>query len=129
MSKKVNKFFKPAIKKAASKPTQKQAAVRYKTGQSGNPSGRPPIKTQHLLARIKAMMGTKGFDMNGKQKLRREIVADAFIREMERGSFPHVKEFIEREEGKVPNRVADAHGENLKLYANLPTDDNDPDAP
>jgi hypothetical protein len=34
-----------------------------------------------------------------------DAVADAFIDKMLEGSFPHLNAYVEREEGKVPDRV------------------------
>jgi hypothetical protein len=63
-------------------------------GQSGNKGGRPKGRT--LLNVIRQLLRKP----NGDE---RELVAvaQAYINEMKKGSFPHAKEFIDREEGKV----------------------------
>jgi hypothetical protein len=43
------------------------------------------------------------------------IVAKAFVRELKRGRWPHMQELINREEGKVPDRHANADGSNIEL--------------
>lgn len=74
----------------------------FKPGQSGNPAGRP--KGRSLLSRILEVIND---DKEGAE------VALAFIEQLKRGSFPHHKEIIERQEGKVPEKVelqADVNG-------------------
>jgi hypothetical protein len=66
---------------------------------------------------------------DGTYNTRLEDAANAYAQFMERGSFIHSKEFIDREEGKVPSRIADAEGNNIKLYIGMPTADNDPQTP
>jgi hypothetical protein len=44
---------------------------------------------------------------------------------MKAGSFAHIKEYIDREEGKVPSRIAGANGESIKTYIGLPVEGDD----
>ncbi len=76
----------------------------FKPGQSGNPKGRPRGRT--LLTLVREML-----QQNEGKPL--EVVAQAYINAMGKGSFQHLKEYIDREEGKVPDRVANADGSNL----------------
>lgn len=78
-----------------------------------------------LLARAREILGeTSHRKVNGRRVecTRFDKVAEAFVRAMEAGSYVHMKEYIDREEGKVPTRIADADGSNLKMYVNMPTD-------
>lgn len=68
--------------------------TRFKPGNRANPGGRPKGAT--LLSEIHAEL-----DRNGG-KGRRES-AKAYVGQMKRGSLPHAKEVIEREEGAVPS--------------------------
>ena len=106
--------------------TPGMAAAQWTPGQSGNPGGRPPGKT--ILTRIKEMLLERAPKNDIGATTRQDVVAHAYIRAMEGGSFPHFKEIFEREEGKVPNKIANADGTNIKAYMGMPIDD-DPDAP
>lgn len=77
---------------------------RFKPGQSGNPGGRPRGRT--LLSVVRQMLA----DSDG---MALEEVAAKYVEAMKKGSFPHLKEYIDREEGKVPDRIANADGSNL----------------
>jgi hypothetical protein len=51
-------------------------------------------------------------------------IAKTYIDAMNKGSFQHLKEYIDRESGKVPDRVANADGSNLPLdFSKLTTDE------
>ncbi len=78
---------------------------------------------QTLLARVREMLRERCKNSDGKTVTRFDLAADAFIQAMTNGSFHHLKEFIEREEGKVPVRHAGADGETLKMYVGMPVED------
>lgn len=95
---------------------------------------RPPAKPggkigKTLMNRVRELLAERSLNADGRYNTRFDDVANAFIRSMETGSFVHLKEFIDREEGKVPNRVADAEGKNLKLYVGVPVGEGDTDTP
>lgn len=98
-----------------------------KPGECRNPAGGPPGK--RLLTRIREMLQERSLKKDGRYNERFDDVANAFVAMMEKGSFIHAKEFIDREEGKVPNRLAGSDGKNLKLYVGMPVDDDDPETP
>jgi hypothetical protein len=104
-------------KQGKSKGRNPPEATRFKPGQSGNPGGRPKGRT--LLKTIRDLLYERG-DPEALEK-----IANGYIDAMKRGSFPHLKEFIDREEGKVPDRVANADGSNLGEmdYSKLTTDE------
>jgi hypothetical protein len=103
--------------------------------------GAPPGK--RLLTRVREVLGERSLvpkrDENGKimldgnghtifcENTRFDDVADAFVRRMEAGDFPHIKEYIDREEGKSPNVLAILDPDMLKQYVDMPTEG--PDAP
>lgn len=120
---------KPAHEK---KVVPKQLATKVMpTGVTLNPAGAPPGKK--LMTRIREMLGDlskiRSKNKDGTPNYRFDDVANSFVEKMEEGSFIHTKEYIDREEGKVPTRHADADGKTLKLYVGMPVDDNDPEAP
>lgn len=78
-----------------------------------------------LYGRIRSILSDKRTD--GKPGTRLDAAADAYVSQMESGSFIHLKEIIDRQEGKIPNRIANADGTNLKAYIGIPVDG--PDAP
>jgi hypothetical protein len=97
--------------------------AQFQPGQTGNPEGkngggRGPtlysIIQKQLNSRSKVGSGT-----------RRDDVADGFLKQAEGGSFIHAKEILDREEGKVPSRLADADGGKLKMYGQLPLEGED----
>lgn len=102
-----------------------------KPGQTLNPAGAPP--GMKLMTRIKQILGEaskiRSKNKDGTPNTRFDDVAVSFVEKMEEGSFIHTKEYIDREEGKIPTRHADADGKNLKLYVGMPVDDDDPAAP
>lgn len=89
---------------------------RFKPGQSGNPGGRPKGRTLLSVVReILAKEGEKGLT----------AAARGYAKQMKRGNFAHLKEYIEREEGKVPDRIAGVEGEPvvIKIVRGVSMDD------
>jgi hypothetical protein len=83
------------------------AHARFKPGQSGNPNGRPRETSltaiiRRVLAEADEEHGTKG----------EKLIAVA-LRAADKGDFRYFKELIERNDGKVPDRIADADGNKL----------------
>lgn len=66
----------------------------FPPGQSGNPGGRPKGKT--VMSAIREIL---------EDDAEREAVARAYVDQMKGGAFQHLKEVIDREEGKVPDRL------------------------
>jgi hypothetical protein len=52
-----------------------------------------------------------------------DSAAQGFVNMMIGGNFAHLKEYLDRENGKVPTRVADAEGKSMKMYVGVPTDE------
>ncbi len=82
---------------------------RFKPGQSGNPKGRPPgesltTKINRVLDEPDAEHGTKA-----------DALISMAIRAAENGDFKFFKEIIDRRDGKVPDRIANADGTNVVL--------------
>lgn len=95
-------------------------------GERPGPRERPGNRGKRLLTQIKELLRMKSLNPKaGKGDTRLTEAADAFVRAMELGSFPHLKEFIEREEGKVAQKISNADGSNIKLYAGMPVSDSD----
>lgn len=92
-----------------------------------NPVGACPGK--RLITRVKELLCERSKLPNGEANTRFDDVANVFVQQMESGSFVHMKEYIDREEGKVPTRLSDAEGKNIKLYVGMPVSDDDPEAP
>lgn len=87
------------------------------------PQGRGLLSAIMVKLQEPAMKDVRGPDGKFETATRLDVAADAYVRQMELGSFIHNKEIVERQEGKVPNRVAGADGDALKLYIGLPVDD------
>lgn len=65
-------------------------------GVSGNPAGRPKGRT--LFSVISKILRTP----RDGDKDEMYYAARAYVKMMQRGSFPHMKEIIDREEGRLP---------------------------
>lgn len=100
--------------------TPEMAAHIFRKGQPAphrNLKGRPTGKTLYTMIREKL---EEVVEEGGKTML--EVCASAYIRQMKKGSFVHHKEIMDRQDGKIPTRVANADGENLKMYVGMPID-------
>jgi hypothetical protein len=82
----------------------------------------PAKSGKKLLTRVKELMNERSRLPNGQYNYRFDDVANAIVTAMEKGYWPAIQHFIDREEGKVANRVAGADGQNLKMYIALPTE-------
>lgn len=99
-------------------PSPAQIAGRIQPGQVLNPLGAP--KGRRLTTVIRDLLKQRS-KKNDSNKIKRiDDVAEAYVAAMERGEFQFIKEYIERDEGKVPMRLADADGEKVKLYLGMP---------
>lgn len=82
----------------------------------------PGMKGKKILTRVKELMNERSRLPNGQYNYRFDDVANAIVTAMERGYWPAIQQFIDREEGKVANRIAGADGGNLKMYVSIPTE-------
>jgi len=95
----------------------KMVDKQIEPGEVRNPKGG---RRRTLYTVIQQMLDKRSPKGNGT---RRDDAAEAFIRAMESGSYIHNKEILDREEGRIPNRLANADGSNLKMYSNeMPLD-------
>jgi hypothetical protein len=84
--------------------------TRFKKGQSGNPSGK---NNGSFLTRIRKMIEEEGG----------EKAVKAFVSQMNRGSFKHAQEIINREEGKVPDKTIHSGEVIAKAYVTISPSD------
>lgn len=73
-----------------------------------------------LMSEVKRLLKLR---KSGSEVRRLEFVAEQFIRMMESGSFAHMKEYIEREEGKVQSNMNLTADKDVKAYVGIPVDD------
>lgn len=106
--------------KGRMKPGENQITRARKKGiEIKNPQGK------RLLTRIREVLKERSTNPRKKGRTRFDDVAEAFVKEMEKGTFIHTKEFIDREEGKVPTTVQNPDGSNIKMYVGVPIDGED----
>jgi hypothetical protein len=95
--------------------------------QVGSTGGAGP-RGKRLLTRIKEILNERAIkqDENGNiiGNTRFDTVAHSFVEAMENGSFAHLKEFIDREEGRS---TSGTNNVDVKMYINMPTEG--PEAP
>jgi hypothetical protein len=125
----VKKPRKPRVVDEKSKLPEALQANQIKPGEVRNPGGQKPGQT--LMSRVREMLCERSVYVDPvtgekRKNTRFDDVADAFVRRMEAGEFQHVKEYIEREEGKVKQKI-DLDVSAIKLYEDTPTDG--PEAP
>jgi hypothetical protein len=91
----------------------------------GTPRGRTLFKQVQMILQERCEVEL----VNGKRIASDRLykAALAFVKKMEDGEFPFHKEFLDREEGKVPTRVAGHDGGPIKMYAAVAVDG--PNAP
>ena len=75
-----------------------------------------------ITTRVKQLMNERSKDKDGKWRYRFDHVAEMFAKKLEEGDFNFVREFMNRLEGRVPQRLANADGTNIKMYDNMPTE-------
>lgn len=86
--------------------------TRFKPGNTAAKGKGRPLGSISIWARIQRELRkriTEDGPLQGKR--RADAVAKAFVDEAMAGKWPQLKELIDREQGKVPERVADANGE------------------
>ncbi len=86
----------PADAKRA--PAEHLAPHRFQKGKSGNPGGRP--KGSSITAELRELLDN---EHNGKRVA--SIVAELLLKGALKGSLPHLKEVLDRAEGKATDRV------------------------
>jgi hypothetical protein len=108
-------------------PPEKQANIRpspinglpppaqhqWKPGQSGNPAGRP--KNISAWERLLALLEKR--EINGKPLGNRQVadlIAEAILKGILKGNSRLIINFLDRTEGKVPDRVAGANGDAIE---------------
>jgi len=114
----MSQFLRPRTR-LARPPWQFQPGNRKSVGRASAP--RRPGKT--LLEGVReALCKVTSRNPDGTYNTEFDAAVNAFVQQLKNGSFVHTKEYIDREEGKVPTRVANADGSNLKPYIGLPVD-------
>jgi hypothetical protein len=81
-------------------------------GQSGNPGGRP--KGRSVTALLRQLL-----DQEHNQKKLAELLAERLLKEALTGKLGHIKEVLDRTEGRVADRVQVEAAEGQGLVINL----------
>jgi hypothetical protein len=119
-----------SVKKLAKKQRQAEAVVAPVIPKGLVPyspekisAGRPVGQT--FLSRVREILKTTSVhpDPMHPERMRFDDAAEAFVRQMEAGNFQFHKEFIDREEGKVTQKID--FGVTTKLYVGMPTEGED----
>ncbi len=76
-------------------PAEHLVPHRFQKGQSGNPGGRP--KGTSISAKLRALLEK---DHNGKEI--GDILAERLVKEGLQGKLAHIKEILDRTEGRAP---------------------------
>lgn len=96
---------------------------RWKKGQpSPNPNGRPKGKT--LTEMLRLLLDKVGEEARDGETYT-ERIAKVFVHEALKGKFPFAKEIIDRIDGKVPDRIADAEGKTINVILRVPRPPNE----
>lgn len=85
----------------------------FKPGQSGNPNGRPKGLTLEERFRKVLEAATKDGAADGRQIA--DVLVEVIIKQALKGNSTAWKEALDRAYGKVPDRLAGAHGEDLTI--------------
>lgn len=105
--------------KRQKRPREKQAdhlaEHRFKPGNDGNVEngGGRPKGSIDIWARIRNELKAKVAQGQYAGEEYANLVAKSFVKQLLKGKWPQTKELIDREEGKVPERLADANGNNI----------------
>jgi hypothetical protein len=86
---------------------------QFKNGNPGGP-GRPQGSID-IWARIRRELMALETEGEGKGKERADLIALQFVKDAMNGRWQQVQELINREEGKIPDRLANADGTNIEL--------------
>ena len=113
--KKANKQVKPIGNPNIGKEGE---PYQWKPGQSGNPAGPPPAKTQlyRYWCKFLAMSPKELAKVDESKLTLAEVAALKSARLMD---WQRQQEIINRDEGKVPDRIAGPEGEPLKFYSGV----------
>ena len=88
----------------------------FKKGVITNPAGCPGGK--RLLTEIIEHLEEN--DIHNPKITNRKAVAEAYVKAAKNGSFIHTKEIIDRQEGKISQKVEITDGSDKKLYIDMP---------
>lgn len=115
------------VKRKTHNPNRGDIITRFKPGQPGGPGGLPG---KRLLTRVRELLSVTKMNPDGTVKLNEDgtpqtdfdRAAKAYIKAMCKGSFVHLKEFIDREEGRVPHVISGLEENQIKVYVGLPVE-------
>jgi hypothetical protein len=88
----------PPTSGAAPSPHDHLRQYQWKPGQSGNPNGRP--KGQSVTSLLRELLGQE----HNKKKLA-ALLAERLLKDALQGKLGHIKEVLDRTEGRVADRV------------------------
>lgn len=108
------------VKRCNGKNLESAQPGEVKVNNTGGVRGRSMLNEIRTILKERCELELK----DGKKVVstRFHMAAEAFVSKMEAGEFPFFKEFLEREEGKVPTRVAGHDGGPIKMYAAVAVD-------
>jgi hypothetical protein len=90
--------------------------VAHRFAKDNRPNGHRPKGSLGIWNRIRKQLLEK-IQQEGEHKGKElaDLVAKSFVRDLLKGKWPQTKELLDREEGKVPDRIANADGGELKI--------------